>query len=249
MRPTRGRETEGTEPMTEVWIQGVDAITLDDEGRVLRGVDLLIEGGRISRIGQAPPDTQADEVIDGRGKVALPGLFNAHSHAAMTFERGWVEDLPFPRWLNEKIGWRERPDADDVYGARRWRLRNDPPRHGRLQRSLLLYGPRRGGGRAEGDAGATCEVRLRDRRGEGSRAGAGGHADLSRSGRARRTAARTCLGPIRRSLPAEFLRASRRSPPARPAGASARRRVAGGGRDLLARHGQTPSSSFRRWVS
>lgn len=102
--------------MTEVWIQGVDAITLDDEGRVLRGVDLLIEGGRISRIGQAPPDTQADEVIDGRGKVALPGLFNAHSHAAMTFERGWAEDLPFPRWLNEKIWVAESAlTPDDVY--------------------------------------------------------------------------------------------------------------------------------------
>lgn len=102
--------------MGTIWIQGVDAITLDAEGRVLRGVDLLIEGGRITRIGQAPPGTQADEVIDGRGKVALPGLFNAHSHAAMTFERGWAEDLPFPRWLNEKIWVAESAlTPDDVY--------------------------------------------------------------------------------------------------------------------------------------
>lgn len=102
--------------MATVWIQGVDAITLDEAGQVLRGVDLLIEGGRITRIGAVPAGTLADEVIDGRGKVALPGLFNAHSHAAMTFERGWAEDLPFPRWLNEKIWVAESAlTPDDVY--------------------------------------------------------------------------------------------------------------------------------------
>ncbi len=102
--------------MSAIWIRGVDAITLDGAGEVLRGVDLLIENGRITRIGEVPPDTRADEVIDGRGKVALPGLFNAHSHAAMTFERGWAEDLPFPRWLNEKIWVAESAlTPDDVY--------------------------------------------------------------------------------------------------------------------------------------
>jgi len=102
--------------MAEVWIKGADAITLDSAGQVLRGADLLIDGGRITRLGAAPPDTRADEVIDGRGKVALPGLFNAHSHAAMTFERGWAEDLPFPRWLNEKIWVAESAlTPEDVY--------------------------------------------------------------------------------------------------------------------------------------
>ena len=102
--------------MAEIWIKGVDAITLDTAGRVLRGVDVVIEGGRITRLGKVPPGTQADEVIDGRGKVALPGFFNAHSHAPMTFERGWAEDLPFPRWLNEKIWVAESAlTPDDVY--------------------------------------------------------------------------------------------------------------------------------------
>ncbi len=102
--------------MAEIWIKGVDAITLNAAGQVLRGVDMLIEGGRITRLGEVPPGTQADEVIDGRGKVALPGFFNAHSHVPMTFERGWAEDLPFPRWLNEKIWVAESAlTPDDVY--------------------------------------------------------------------------------------------------------------------------------------
>ena len=46
--------------MSAIWIRGVDAITLDGAGEVLRGVDLLIENGRITRIGEVPPDTRAD---------------------------------------------------------------------------------------------------------------------------------------------------------------------------------------------
>ena len=44
-----------------------------------------------------------DEIIDGKGRLLLPGLYNTHCHAAMTIFRGYGEDLPLDRWLNEKI--------------------------------------------------------------------------------------------------------------------------------------------------
>ncbi|NLX10068.1 MAG: amidohydrolase [Chloroflexi bacterium] len=102
--------------MSTIWLRHVDAVTLDAEGTVRRDTDILIENGRITRIGTVPDDTRADEVIDASGHVALPGFFNAHCHAPMTFERGWAEDLPFPRWLNEKIWIAESAlTPDDVY--------------------------------------------------------------------------------------------------------------------------------------
>jgi len=102
--------------MKRILIKGADVVTLDEAGTVLRNTDLLIEDKRIAQIGQLPPDTQADEIIDAAGKVVLPGFFNAHCHAPMTFERGWAEDLPFPRWLNEKIWVAESAlMPDDVY--------------------------------------------------------------------------------------------------------------------------------------
>ena len=58
---------------------------------------LSLENRAIVAVGQAPPDFEADEVIDGREMVALPAFFNAHCHAARTLERGWAEDLPFDR--------------------------------------------------------------------------------------------------------------------------------------------------------
>jgi len=55
-------------------------------------------------------------VIDGSGKVALPGLINTHSHAAMTLFRGYADDMPLMPWLQEKIFPAEaRLKAEDVY--------------------------------------------------------------------------------------------------------------------------------------
>ncbi len=102
--------------MTLTHIRNLQIVTLDDAGAVHRDADLVIENGRLTHVGAAPDDLQPDEVIDGNGKAALPGLVNAHTHSPMTFERGWAEDLPFDRWLNEKIWVQESVlTSDDVY--------------------------------------------------------------------------------------------------------------------------------------
>ncbi len=41
--------------------------------------------------------------IDGRGLVAMPGLVNTHNHVSMTLMRGYADDIPLMRWLNEYI--------------------------------------------------------------------------------------------------------------------------------------------------
>jgi len=97
-------------------IRNVTAITLDEEDRVLHDVEIAIEGKNVAAVGRAPREFAPDEVVDGQEMVALPGLFNAHTHAAMTLERGWAEDLPFDRWLNERIWVAESAlEEEDVY--------------------------------------------------------------------------------------------------------------------------------------
>ena len=97
-------------------IRQVAAIPLDGVHDLLPEVDIAIEHGRIRAIGAVPPDFTPDRIIDGREYVALPAFFNAHTHAAMTLERGWAEDLPFDRWLNEKIWVAESAlEEEDVY--------------------------------------------------------------------------------------------------------------------------------------
>ena len=89
--------------MTRIWIKNADVLTLNENGDTLRRTNIAIADGRIEAIGDMPPDFQPDETIEASDHVVIPGFFNAHTHAAMTFERGWADDLPFDRWLNERI--------------------------------------------------------------------------------------------------------------------------------------------------
>jgi 5-methylthioadenosine/S-adenosylhomocysteine deaminase len=101
--------------MSTILIQQADVVTLDAQSQILYESDVLIQDGLIAAIGQGLTQP-ADEVIQAKGSVLMPGFFNAHCHSPMTFERGWAEDLPFPRWLNEKIWVAESAlTPDDVY--------------------------------------------------------------------------------------------------------------------------------------
>ncbi|MGZ2258723.1 8-oxoguanine deaminase [Roseobacter sp. A03A-229] len=93
--------------MTRLLLRGADhLVTMDDERRELRGVDILIEDGAICEIG---PDLKHDaSVLDVSGCVVTPGLVNTHHHLYQTLTRavpaaqdallfGWLETL-YPIW-------------------------------------------------------------------------------------------------------------------------------------------------------
>lgn len=46
---------------------------------------------------------EADLIIDENGAIALPGLVNTHSHAAMSLLRGYADDMILQDWLSQKI--------------------------------------------------------------------------------------------------------------------------------------------------
>jgi cytosine/adenosine deaminase-related metal-dependent hydrolase len=57
-------------------------LTLDRERRIIQDGAVLVEGGRIRRVGKAAElaEARADRVIDGRDLVVTPGFFNGHMH-------------------------------------------------------------------------------------------------------------------------------------------------------------------------
>nr|MBV6631374.1 amidohydrolase family protein [Oceanococcus sp. HetDA_MAG_MS8] len=61
--------------------------------------DLLIKGNAIAEVGPdlAPP--RSATVMNGEGKLVMPGLVNAHTHSSETFFRGRYEGMPLELWL------------------------------------------------------------------------------------------------------------------------------------------------------
>ena len=86
-------------------LQNATVVTLNDADEIFENASLAIADDKIIAVGDAPADFTPDEVVDMTGKLVLPGLYNAHTHAAMVFARGYAEDMPLDRWFNEGI-WR-----------------------------------------------------------------------------------------------------------------------------------------------
>jgi len=59
---------------------------------------------------------EAEFIIDASDRVAIPGLVNTHTHAAMTLLRGYADDMHLQEWLADKIWPLEAHlTAEDVY--------------------------------------------------------------------------------------------------------------------------------------
>ena len=81
-------------------------IPIEPAGAVLAGHALAVDQGRIVAllpVADANSRYAPREHLRLPGKVLLPGFVNLHTHAAMTLLRGYADDLPLMRWLNEHI--------------------------------------------------------------------------------------------------------------------------------------------------
>ncbi|HEY3296801.1 MAG TPA: 8-oxoguanine deaminase [bacterium] len=67
-------------------LKNLEAV-FEKNGSEQAGVDLLIEGKRVAKVGKDLPQPEGARVLDCRGKVALPGLVNTHHHFFQTLTR------------------------------------------------------------------------------------------------------------------------------------------------------------------
>ena len=86
-----------------VLLEHVTAVTMDEERRVLHDAYVCVEGTRIASVGTQRPQGTFDRVIDGTGKVLMPGFVNAHTHLPMTLMRGYGGGQDLQHWLHDYI--------------------------------------------------------------------------------------------------------------------------------------------------
>jgi len=91
-----------------------DVLALLPEGA--RTCSVYISGGAIASVSGEPEGFAADKTIPGAGKMLIPGLVNAHTHAPMTLFRNCADDLLFNEWLFGRImPLEDKLTADDCY--------------------------------------------------------------------------------------------------------------------------------------
>jgi 5-methylthioadenosine/S-adenosylhomocysteine deaminase len=81
-------------------------VPVEPAGVVLHDHAVVVEAGRIVAVMPAAAALERyrpRRQLERSGHVLLPGLVNAHTHAAMTLLRGLADDLPLDRWLTEHI--------------------------------------------------------------------------------------------------------------------------------------------------
>lgn len=61
--------------------------------------DIRISGTKIAEIGPDLPHGPGDCVIDGRDRLVIPGLVNAHAHSGETLLKGRYHNLPLDLWI------------------------------------------------------------------------------------------------------------------------------------------------------
>jgi 5-methylthioadenosine/S-adenosylhomocysteine deaminase len=83
------------------WVLPVDAADSQLERHAV-----AVRDGRILAVlpaAEARGSIESDRTVELPGHALIPGLINAHTHAAMTLMRGLADDLPLMTWLHEHI--------------------------------------------------------------------------------------------------------------------------------------------------
>ena len=81
-------------------------VPVEPPGSVLADHAVAVVDGRIAAVlpvDEARETYQPSVFVQRPGHLLIPGLINAHGHAAMTLFRGIADDLPLDAWLRDRV--------------------------------------------------------------------------------------------------------------------------------------------------
>ncbi|QJP15662.1 amidohydrolase [Starkeya sp. ORNL1] len=83
-----------------IFIRGATVLAMGGaQGSVPFVGDVHVEGERIKAIGTGLPVPEGAEIIDGTGKLVMPGLINAHLHSGEALYKGRYDNMPLEIWM------------------------------------------------------------------------------------------------------------------------------------------------------
>ncbi len=85
-------------------IQNATVLTQNGARDILQNADVLVEDGRIARVGKGVrPPRGMRQILDASGCVVLPGFIHGHIHACQTLFRNRADGMELLDWLRERI--------------------------------------------------------------------------------------------------------------------------------------------------
>lgn len=99
----------------DIIIKNTAILTLNEESEVIDNGWIAIKDGKIIELGNGEHNYMSREIIYAEGKVAMPGLVNAHSHVAMTLFRGANDNSKLADWISGMSGYEKEISKNDAY--------------------------------------------------------------------------------------------------------------------------------------
>jgi 5-methylthioadenosine/S-adenosylhomocysteine deaminase len=92
-------------------------VTQNDEADVFEAGTVACDTNRITYVGpgQGFAIMPEDDIVDLAGRLVLPGLVNTHTHTAMTYQRGLVEDVTPQQWFARTAALEAQMSQEDLY--------------------------------------------------------------------------------------------------------------------------------------
>jgi len=97
-------------------LEHATVVTMNARKEIFYDAHVLIEDSRIASVGGVNSG-EADQVIDCRGKIIIPGLVSAHSHLTGLLQRGLWDENSFESWSQKSTATEKlfHASAEDIY--------------------------------------------------------------------------------------------------------------------------------------
>lgn len=96
-------------------IKNATVVTNDPKKPVIKNGHVGVDDGLIVDLGERTEGASASTVLDGEGRLVIPGLVNSHTHLCQSLARGIGDDLPLYSWLDRIWRFSKRMSSPETY--------------------------------------------------------------------------------------------------------------------------------------
>lgn len=96
-------------------IKNGNVLFVDKNSDFVEVTDVVINGSKISYIGNVEDEKEYDKIIDATNKLVMPGFINMHTHIPMSYYRSYSDDMLLFDWLESIWKTEDLLNSEEIY--------------------------------------------------------------------------------------------------------------------------------------